>query len=123
MGRPADEADGAIAQCGVGFVNREDQLKRNVEAFLLEEAELDGCGSRKVSIRDDVWDGDLHHEDPLLGPGAPPRLVQNRAGAMVAAILSWCRIYAPSGFVGLSIRYSLGREKGDEASRPCEQGT
>jgi hypothetical protein len=41
----ADEVDLAVAQRRVAVVDRVDQLERDVEAFLLEHAELD-CRDR-----------------------------------------------------------------------------
>ena len=65
MRRAGDEIDPAVAHRAIGFVDREDQLQRDVEPFLFEEPELDGCHSREVGIRDQVGDGELHRELPF----------------------------------------------------------
>jgi hypothetical protein len=50
MRRTADEIDRAVAQRRVGLVNWEDHFERDVEALLLEEAELDRGDRREVGV-------------------------------------------------------------------------
>ena len=63
MGRAADEVDGAVAQCRIGLVDRENQLERYIEALPLEEAQFDGRRGRKIRVRDEVRNRDLHRVD------------------------------------------------------------
>src|SRR6516164_10960623 len=62
MCRAADEIDMAVTHLAIGAVDREDQLQRDVEAFVFEEAELDGCYRREIGVRDQVGDSELHRE-------------------------------------------------------------
>ena len=50
MRRAADEIDRAVAQRAIGLVDREDQLQRDVEPFLLEKAELDAATAGKYEF-------------------------------------------------------------------------
>src|SRR5688572_1437308 len=56
----ADEVELAVAQVLVGLGHRVEQLERRVDAFLLEEAELDRRDRREVRRRDQVRDRDFH---------------------------------------------------------------
>src|SRR5262249_52251172 len=56
----ANEIDRAVAHRRVAFVDRVDQLERNVEAFLLEATELDRRDRGKIRVRDHVGYGELH---------------------------------------------------------------
>ena len=62
MRRAADKIDMAVAHLAIGAVDRKDQLERDVEPFLLEEAELDRGGGREIGVRDQVGDSELHRE-------------------------------------------------------------
>ena len=43
MRRTANEVDSAVAQGGIGLVDRKDQFERDVETFGLEKSKLDRC--------------------------------------------------------------------------------
>src|SRR5271169_5991814 len=62
MRRAADEIDMAVTHLVIGAVDREDQLQRDVEPFLLEEAECDRGGRREVGVRDQIRHSELHRE-------------------------------------------------------------
>ena len=67
MRGPADEIDRSVAQSCIGFVDRIDQLKRDVEAFALEHAELDRRDRGEIRVRDHVGNGKLHGHSPRAG--------------------------------------------------------
>src|SRR5262249_49987303 len=60
VGGAADEIDAAVAQHLQGFVDRKDQLERHVEAFRLEESELDRGGGGEIGIGDQIGNRNLH---------------------------------------------------------------
>src|SRR5207247_9467955 len=61
----ADQIDLAICERRVGLVDREDQFERDVKALALEEAELDRRHRRKIRVRDEIRDRELHITRPL----------------------------------------------------------
>src|SRR5579859_2916177 len=60
MRRAANEIDLAVTQRAIGLVDREDQFERDVETEPFEHSEFDGGRGRKIRIRDQVWNGELH---------------------------------------------------------------
>src|SRR6266849_2444033 len=66
MGGAADEIDGAVAQRRVALVDGVDQLERDVEALLAEQAELDRRDGGEIRVRDHVRHGELHGRVPTV---------------------------------------------------------
>src|SRR3979490_290643 len=79
----ADEIDRAVAHRRIAFVDRIDHLQRDIEAFLLEEAELDRRDGGKVGVRDHVRDGEFHI--------ATTPLCRHRVGKAKRAHRAWAR--------------------------------
>src|SRR3546814_6966485 len=79
---------------------REDELQRDFEPLLLEEAELDGGRGGEIGVRDQVGDGQLHLGTIVWRKreGSPPRA------------LAWRRRHAAAEGQG-----QIGRETGRES--------
>jgi hypothetical protein len=60
MGGAADEFEAAVLHCGERMLDRNHQLKRDVEPFTREEAELHGRHRGEVGVGDQIGDGELH---------------------------------------------------------------
>src|SRR5208282_3027786 len=84
MRRAADEIDNTVAQRRIGLVDWEDELKRNVEPFGLEEAKLDRGLRREIGVRNHGRHGELHLIRPRgakrSGGGGPPEAREASAG-------------------------------------------
>ena len=60
MSGPADKIRFAVAQPLVRLVDRKHEFEFDVQALLLEEAELNRRDGRKVGVRDQIGNDDLH---------------------------------------------------------------
>src|SRR5262249_61569741 len=71
----ADEIDRSVAQRHIAFINRIDQLEGDIEAFLLETAQLDGGDGGKIRVRDHVGGGEFH-----ISNSGVPRFISVKSG-------------------------------------------
>ena len=60
MRRSTNEIDSAIAKHFQRVVYREDGFQLHIQAFFFEKAQLNRGDSRKVGVRDQVWNSDFH---------------------------------------------------------------
>src|SRR5579883_2034665 len=61
MRRAGDKIDPALGKRAIGGVDREDQLKAYLEPLPAKEPEFDRRRGRKIGIRDQVGNSELHH--------------------------------------------------------------
>ena len=60
MRRPGNEIDCPVAQRRIGPVNRKQQFDRDIEPFLLEEAEFRGGDGREIGVGDQIRNREFH---------------------------------------------------------------
>jgi hypothetical protein len=67
MRRAADQIDLPGAHLAIGAVDRKHQFERYIEPLGREETEFDRRYRRKIGIRDEVGNRELHHRTSRAG--------------------------------------------------------